>query len=126
MKYLNAGLTLIELVAFIVIIGIAGTLIIPLTNSLKNSSSSNSQIRAMQLGRGRMELILASKYLLGFDNMADPCASSSTGACAAVPGYTITPTITSGWNGSTNYKQVTVTVSGAGSITLQSLVSNMG
>lgn len=126
MRRNQLGLTLIELIAFIVIIGIAGTLIIPLTNALKTGGGSNNQIKAMQLARGRMELILASKHINGFDNMADPCANSNTGPCASVVGYSITPTITTGWNGSNNYKQITVSVSGSGSITLKSLVSKLG
>lgn len=120
------AITLVELIVFIVIIGIAGTLLIPLTDAMRSNGDNSNQILAMQLARARMELILASNHLDGFSSFSDPClAASPPSSCTLPTGFSIaTPTIATGWNGSNEYKQITVTVSGKGHLSLTSLVGN--
>lgn len=120
------GITLVELVVFIVIIGLAGAAIVPLTNSLSLGSNQTDQLRALQLARARMELILASKHLNGFNNFTDPCLDASPPSICTLPsGFSIaTPTISSGWSGSNEYKQITVTISGKSNAQLKSMVAN--
>ncbi len=125
MKIMQHAFTMVELVIFIVIVGIAGTLRIPLTDALRTSGSSNNQVRAMQIARARMELILASKHINGFSSMSDPCTGGSPpSACAISSDYPVATTITTGWNGSNKFKQITVTVSGNGHLALTSMVGD--
>jgi prepilin-type N-terminal cleavage/methylation domain-containing protein len=120
------GFTLIELIIFVIVIGLAGVILIPSTTNFSGAARGNTNLRALQLARGRMELILASKHINGFSSFTDPCTTGSPpSACTLPSGFSIaTPTIASSWNANSDYKLITVAVSGSGAATLTAIVSN--
>ncbi len=128
--YQQTGFTLIELVIFIVVVGLViASVFVPLQTILENSPNPNYQAIVTALAQERMEIILAQRYINGFASLtADPCPG--LGVCVAAPtGYTISPAvITSPFtvNGDAAYKQIVVTVTGPGNskAVLTSLVGN--
>lgn len=128
-----AGYSLIELVVFIVVLGILGTaLFTGFSTALMTSAASPAGIDATHLAQQRMELILAQKRRLGFAGFVstsfDPCMSappSTQPVCTAIPaGYTVSSTLSANWGGNTNYKVITVTVTGKEQAALVALVAN--
>lgn len=148
------GVTLIELIAFIIIVGILVAGIIGgFSATLRGSGMPRQMTQAQQLAQERMELIRARKDALsamGYNGFAcftgtryDPCqAAAATGscpamapsghpACSATPGYTVTPLLdeTGACIGNDpNYKCITVTTtdsaSGSTLAQLQAAVAN--
>lgn len=79
----DAGQTLIELIVFIVVIGIvvAGSMR-AFQTVLLNSSKPAYILTAGQLADARMNLIILQRHVTGFTNLTDPCSSGSLAACA--------------------------------------------
>ena len=122
-----AGLTLIEVVVFVVVAGVlAAGLIVALGSSLRGSSQAGQTDLVAEIAQTRLELILAQKRVVGFAVFADPCSPGpGPSACTPPAGYTVTSSIVTGWGGDpTNYKVVTVTVGGIFSATATALVAN--
>jgi len=127
------GLTLIELVVFIVIVGVAAFALLGSFGAMLTRSPTAAQLtQAMQLAQERMELILGQRNSpaagRGYNNTVDldPCNVGAPTVCTSTFGYTVTsagtgtaPASWVQWNGNptTNYKLVTVTVK-LGGITL--------
>ncbi len=117
-----SGFTLIELIIFIVGLGIlASTILLPLAFSLRSSPKGFSTLAAFEIAKGRMELIRMQSRVNGLANMQDICAVSSPAVCtASTPSaYTVRSVIGAAPppNNNTNqYKQVTVTVVGDSSV----------
>jgi type II secretory pathway pseudopilin PulG len=130
------GVTLIELIAFIIIVGVlVSGLAAGLSGTLRGSTASRPVTQALQLAQERMELILGQKAVLGFSGFTaatyDPCAIGSTHpACNTTFGYTVTPAPldeTGACMGSDpNYKCITVTVTDASGATLSRLQAAVG
>jgi len=125
------GFSLVELIIFILVISILSTALLSVfSTALRGPAQVSSSIQAMRLAVERMELILPQRQVLGFTAFnspgADPCEAGSTQlACTSIPaGFTVTSDIAADWAGDTNYKVVTVTVSGAASSTLTALVAD--
>ena len=131
------GVTLIELIAFIIIIGVlVSGLIGGFSTTLRGSGTPKQMTQALQLAQERMELIRAQKDRLGFAcfdaALYDPCnppapaagtcpalsATSTHPSCNSSMGYTVTSALddnsvapVSGcMGGDVNYKCITVTV----------------
>ncbi len=121
------GFTLIEIVVFIVVGGVlmAG-LIVALGSSLRGSSQAGQLDIAAELAQSRLELILAQRRAVGFAGFTDPCnPGPGPSACTPPTGYAVSSSIVTGWGGDpTNYKVVTVTVTGIFSASVSALVSN--
>lgn len=119
------GISLIELIIFIMVMGILSAAILA-TFNVAGSKAPNvdNQIAALDYGQLRMDLILGQKASQGFNSFSDPCDVASPPAACSSPGYTVTSSIAPQWNGDTNYKVITVTVSGKASATLESLVGD--
>lgn len=137
------GVTLIELIVFIIIVGVlVSGLMGGFTTLLRGSATPQKMTQALQLAQERMELIRARKDAVGFacftGTRYDPCqASAAAGSCPAIaasthpacsasplPGYTVIPTLdeTGACMGNDpNYKCVTVTVTGPAGTTLAQL-----
>jgi hypothetical protein len=120
------GVSLIELVIFIILLGIIAQVLIPLTYTLKFTYLLDRETRALEIAQKRMELILTARRIQGFASFVDPCTVGSPPAVCTVPaGYNVvTPTIANDWNGNTNFKVITVQVTGSGEATLRTLVGN--
>jgi type II secretory pathway pseudopilin PulG len=141
------GVTLIELIAFIIIVGVlVSGLAAGFSANMRGSGSSRDVTQALQLAQERMELIRARKDVVGFacfTNDAngpryDPCgAAAAAGPCpltspsshpacsvATTLGYTVTPALdeTGACMGNNpEYKCITVTVRDASGATLSRL-----
>ncbi|MEK6731715.1 MAG: type II secretion system protein [Pseudomonadota bacterium] len=120
------GFTLIELTLFITIMSFLGVGILSAFYvSLHSAPDIQNSARASELAQQRMELIVGSKEVSGFASTVDPCvASPGLAVCAAPAGFTVSSNIVGNWGGNANYKDITVTVSGDGSATLERLVAN--
>lgn len=102
-KQKQLGLTLLEMILFIVVLGVAGVaLLATLAGPLSGAGTQTEAVRAAQAGQARMEVVLGQKRKGGYPENAgdpvacgseiDPCASDSGLAfCdAAVPnGWTV-------------------------------------
>jgi len=122
----SRGLTLIELVVFIVIVGVAAFALLGSFGAMLTRSPSAAQLtQAAQLAQERMELILGQRNSpaagRGYNNTVDldPCNVGAPTVCTSTFGYTVSsagtgtaPASWVQWNGNptTSYKLVTVTV----------------
>ena len=130
----QTGFSLIEVLAFIVIAGILGAALFTAFTTATRLQASASDIgaAAVQLAQERMELILGQRRTLGFAAFTattfDPCTAavpSTQPVCTVIPaGYTVGATLADNWGGDTNYKVITVAVTGPSMATLTALVAN--
>ena len=118
------GFSLIELIVFIVVLGVlAAGFVVAFSSPLRNSPEAGRLDLAAELAQQRMELILAQRRTVGFSGFADPCPGPAV--CTPPTGYTVTSSIVSGYGAdATNYKVITVNVSGMTAITATALVAN--
>lgn len=72
------GVTLIELIAFIVIMGIASVALLSMYRAVLPRGATPSQITlAAELAQERMELILGQRAASGYSPLVDPCAGGA-------------------------------------------------
>lgn len=137
----SRGVTLIELIAFIIVVGVLVTgLASGFSSTMRGGNDSREITQALQLAQERMELIRARRDVVGFacftGTRFDPCqAAALAGSCPAMAvsthpacnstlGYTVTAALDETgacMGGDTNYKCITVTAAGAGGGTLSRL-----
>lgn len=122
----QAGVTLVELVAFIVIVALLTTgLIAAFTSAMRDTPKSGEITQVLQLAQERMELIVAYKKSQGFAALVDPCTLASPPAqCSSPTGYSVSVPAFTAWNGSTAFKVITVNVTGLQTTTLTALVAS--
>lgn len=127
------GFSLIEVITFVLIIGIvAAGLLTSFNGALRDTHQPSQLEMAMLLAQERMELIIGRRRNLGFGSFTasnfDPCTaspSSNLSFCNSIPaGYTVTSTLSDNWAGDTNYKTITVDVSGPANATVEALVAS--
>lgn len=138
-------MTLIEVIAFIIIVGLlVSGLIGGFSTTMRGSGAPKQVTQALQVAQERMELIRARKDVVGFacftGTRFDPCtAAALVGSCPAMPasshpacnaattfGFTVTPVLDETgacMGGDVNYKCITVTVTDAGGTKLSELQS---
>ncbi len=123
----SAAFSLLEMIIFIVVLGVllAGV-VVAMTSSLRNSPQAGGLDAAAELAQQRMELILGQRRAVGFAAFADPCSPGPGPAiCTPPAGFAVASTIVSGFGADlTNYKVVSVNVSGTTAITATALVAN--
>lgn len=132
------GISLIEVIVFIVITGIvAAALMFGMSAALRSAPVPKEMHQGLQLAQGRMELILAQRKRLDFSGFTsatfDPCAppGGAQEACLAPAAYAVaTPCFYTGAgtcgfgaantcrSGDVNYKCVRVRVTGPDGTTL--------
>lgn len=109
----QTGVSLVELIMFIVLVGLAVAVIMNVFFSTLSGDLAPSHVtQATRLAQERMELILSRKNTLRFTNFTDPCPGApSAPACAKPVLFSVTASI-GAWPTDTNayYKLVTVTV----------------
>ena len=118
------GFTLIELVAFIVVIGIiAGGLLVGMNQALKSTKSPTGIAQASYLANARMQIILMNRAFNGYATLSDPCPAAAL--CAPLTAYATANnfTVTSIISG-TNPKIITISVTGAGDATIKAYTYN--
>lgn len=129
MPYLKQqGLSLIELIVFIVIMGIISVgLLSGMSQVLKTASTPEKIIQANFLANARLELVMMARGLTGFATLSDPCAITPSpsicaplSAYASANGFTVSSISISG----SNPKIISVTVSGAAIMSTQTMVYN--
>ena len=126
------GFSLIELIVFIVVIGIAVTAIsIAFSTASQNDVGANAQTTANNIAAARMEFILGQASINGYLSFSDLCAGGSPPAVCTLPAALSAYTVSSSIAGTTiggdsNYKIITVTVSGpqSAAATLKALVGS--
>ena len=118
----DQGFTLIEVVIFIVILGVIMAATLRMFKSvLIYTSRPGYMLTASQLADARMNLILLQRKVNGFTSIVDPCSSGSLAACTTINtfatnnGYVISSSIPNAVNG---VRTATVTVSGTGDATV--------
>ena len=118
------GFTLIELIIFIIILGILSVGIFAAFNQvLAKAQNPEIIVKTTLLAKGRMNLILGEFKAKGF-SATDPCSSGGPVSICNLPsGYTASSSITSV---PTNEKNILVTVNGPQTvgIRLQARVTN--
>lgn len=143
----SRGVTLIELIAFIIVVGVLVTgLASGFSSTLRGGDVSRQVTQSLQLAQERMELIRARKDVVGFacftGTRFDPCqAAALAGSCPAMAasahpacnsattlGYSVTAVLDETgacMGGDPDYKCITVTATGAGAVSrLQAAVAN--
>ena len=120
------GFTLVELVIFIVIVSIMGVaLMAAFSTTIRSTPDAGQMTQATQLAQERMELVMAQRRAVAFAAFADPCTfGTPPAACTPPAGYNVAVVIAPNWNGDTNYRVITVTVTGTSSATATSIVAN--
>jgi type II secretory pathway pseudopilin PulG len=121
------GFSLVELIVFIVVIGITiPSIVSVLSLVLKNTNKIQQQSSAIQSANQCLEWFLNTRYKQNF--AAIVCPSSSVPAFCSVPnGYTISVNVTCLTKYGdliSNYKQITVSVNGLGNATNSLIVAN--
>jgi len=111
------GVTLIELIVFIVIMGISVTALLSMYRAVLPHGTTPAQITlATQLAQERMEVILGQRVARGYSPVAslDPCPGALI--CTLPSGYSVIVSGAGsplGWSGVTsNYRQIGVQVLG--------------
>lgn len=109
----QAGVSLVELIMFIVLVALAvGAIMNVFFDTLRGSPSPSQITQATRLAQERMELILSRKNTLRFTNFTDPCPGSPSAPACAKPALFSVTASTSTWptDSGTYYKLITVTV----------------
>ena len=121
----SSGLSLIELVIFIVISGFLLSAIFLYSRViLPNKASIEQQLTAYMTAQKCLEWFLGQRYLNGYSSLT--CPSTPTGKlCTAPSGYSVATTISCVTiSGDANYKRITVNVTGPWRATYTTLISN--
>jgi type II secretory pathway pseudopilin PulG len=114
------GISLIELVVFIVIVAImASGALVTFKNVLNNNNSPGADFQAAQLADARMNIIIMSRLVNGFPLASDPCAPNLLAPCVALTNYGTTAGLTAASvvgvaSGGLQLVTVTVTPTGTG------------
>jgi len=112
----RSGFTLVELVVFIVIVGVAAFALLRSFGSVLPRSPTPAQLtQASHIAQERIELILGRYVAAGFTAVNDPCVGGTPPGICTTAGYTVVVagiTAPVQWNTTliTDYKLVTVTV----------------
>lgn len=130
----QAGLTLLEMILFIVVLGVAAVaMLAALSGPLSGAGTQTEVVTAAQVAQARMEVMLGYKRKNGFpsDDLCEPDPDPCPGpaVCATPAGWTV-DTACEAWtgNGDTSAFQVfVVTANGpASSYTMRTLVTRLG
>lgn len=120
----HRGFTLIELVMFIVITSIlASGILLSFITVLNKTPVVLQNSIASQTAKQCAEWFLGQRRINGFSNFT--CNATVPAFCTAPTGYTLTSNCTTtAISGDSNYKTITITVSGAGNAGLSLLLAD--
>jgi Tfp pilus assembly protein PilE len=111
------GFTLIELIIFIVVTSIlATTILLAFSSVLRGTPSTLEIVTANQTAQQCMEWYIGQRNLLGYDSIAIGTSVPTYCSSNTPSGYTTTVNVAATTiNTDSNFKTITVTVSGTGS-----------
>ncbi len=120
-----AGFTLIEAIVFIVVVGIMmGSFVIGIRTIIINSPELNNQKVALETARGCLEWYLTQRLLNGYTVYACPSTPAPSN-CTAPSGFSVSTNITcTTISGDSNYKTITVSVTGLSKASLTTMIGN--
>lgn len=120
-----AGFTLIEILLVIVVTGLlASTLLLGLNNAAMNMPRLKNNAIADQAAKQCIEWFLGQRRLIGYSAFSCPSTTVPT-FCSAPSGYSVTVNVVcTTINTDTNYKTITVTVSGPSTSSFSTLVAD--
>lgn len=124
------GFSLIEVVIFIVIIGLMSSGVLSGINQvLVGMNKPQVIVQASFLANARMNVILLNRSVVtgGVPSLTDPCESGSLAICTPLATYATANglTVSTSISGSAQTRTISVTVTGSGSnATVQTEVSN--
>jgi type II secretory pathway pseudopilin PulG len=109
----HQGFTLFEVLVFIIITSLLmSVLLLGANTALRSTPAVHQQWVAIQSAQKCMEWYLEQTRLFGYNQYACP-ATLSASACTVPSGYSVSTTVAcTTWNSDTNYKTITVNVSG--------------
>lgn len=119
------GFTLIEILVFIVVSSLLmTTILLSSFNGLRRAPTVHHQWVALQTARSCTEWFLNQRRLLGYATISCP-STSVPAACTAPAGYTVGVSVQcSTWNTDSNYKTITVNVTGLASASLSTAIGS--
>lgn len=119
------GFTMIEIIVFIVVTGLlVSTMLLGAYQSLQKAPEVHQQVVALQTAERCLEYFLGQTRMNGYATLSCPSTPSAT-ACAAPSGFSVSTSVTcTTWNSDSNFKTITVSVSGASSVSLSTMVGN--
>lgn len=122
----SSGFTLIEVLIFIVISSLlASAILIAFVTSLEKTPTVHQQLVASLTAKKCMEWFIGQNRMNGYSTLSCPSTPSPT-MCSAPSGYSISSSIScTTISGDSNYKTITVTVSGLGDATLTTLIASI-
>ena len=133
----QSGLTLLEMILFIVVVGVAGVaLLSALSAPLTGAGTQTATLTGAQVAQARMELMLGQKRKAGYpDDPAnceaelDPCSSTTLAACDVPAGWTVNASCTP-WSvnaDTADYVVLVVSASGpeGAGATARTLIANL-
>jgi type II secretory pathway pseudopilin PulG len=125
----HQGMALIELIVFIVVVGIVCAGVLKgIEQSLIRSNDPNKIVQANYLANARMQVILLERGTSGVSGLADPCATNAFNVCAPLYSYASSNgfTVSSSFSVAGNNTTITINVTGSASTALVTVVSNYG
>jgi Tfp pilus assembly protein PilE len=124
----NSGFTLLEFIIFIVVLGIlAGSILAASSTTLKYTDVPQNMLLANELAASCAEWFIGQRTIGSFSSTNLPCGTQGQNYCynqtlsAGFSGFSISETIDCSI---TNYKSITISVSGAGKTTLNLRLAN--
>jgi len=126
----QAGLTLLEMILFIVVIGVAGVILLTtLASPLTGAGIQTEAVTAAQVAQARMEVVLGQKRRQGFPG-SDPCIDDSGLPFCQVPEGWSVATLLEDWGSEDpdDYQVIVVTAQGPNGSThsVRTLVTRLG
>ena len=127
----QTGLTLLEMILFIVVLGVAGVILLTtLASPLTGAGTQTEAVTAAQVAQARMEIVLGQKRRQGFPG-SDPCVDDPLLLICQVPGgWSVNAGFDEGWGGEDldDYRVIVVTAQGPNgtSHTIRTLVTRLG
>ena len=121
----QAGFTLIEILLLLIVLGLLGsTMVLTFRNTMQQTPTVFKNLIALQTAKQCIEWFSGQRQLNGFASISCP-STAVPSFCSAPSGYTLAVSIScTTISSDSNYKTLTVTVSGNGNATLSTLFAS--
>lgn len=121
----QAGFSFIEVLVFIIVSSMLMTVVLlGATTALRSMPNVQNQWVALETARGCMEWFLNQRRINGYSSLSCP-STPSTSHCSVPSGFSVSANIAcTTWGGDSNYKTITVSVSGLASTSLSTQIGS--